>query len=135
MLQDKNLLNENSVAPFGQFLGATSIDEIQQLFNVLIGDMSLIGPRQLFVEYNGHFDKEQNKILKAGPGISGLAQVKGRNTLSWNDKFALDVKYVENISFIEDVKIFMLTLLVALKSSGFKKSGEANTFTESIDEE
>ena len=134
MIQNKELSDEERITSFGHFLRKTSLDELPQIFNVLLGDMSFIGPRPLLIEYNDHYNEEQNKRFNVKPGISGLAQVKGRNTISWSDKFALDVYYVDNQSFKEDIKIFFLTIYVVLKSSGFNKSGEAKTFTDSIDD-
>ena len=93
--------------------------------------MSLIGPRPLLTEYNDYFSSKENKRFCLKPGISGLAQVNGRNNLSWDQKLKLDVKYVENINFYLDLKIFFLTIFVILSSTGFKKSGESKNFIES----
>lgn len=134
MILNEKLSDEERITSFGHFLRKTSLDELPQIFNVLIGNMSFIGPRPLLIEYNDHYNEEQNKRFNVKPGISGLAQVKGRNTLSWSDKFALDVYYVDNQSLKEDIKIFFMTIYVVLKSSGFNKSGEAKTFTDSIDD-
>lgn len=134
MIQNKELSDEERITSFGHFLRKTSLDELPQIFNVLLGDMSFIGPRPLLIEYNDHYNEEQNKRFNVKPGISGLAQVKGRNTISWSDKFALDVYYVDNQTLKEDIKIFFMTIYVVLKSSGFNKSGEAKTFTDSIDD-
>jgi lipopolysaccharide/colanic/teichoic acid biosynthesis glycosyltransferase len=131
MISDSNLTDEERITTFGKFLRKSSIDELPQLFNVLMGDMSLIGPRPLLIEYNDHYSQEQNKRFNIKPGISGLAQVKGRNTLSWDEKFKLDVYYVNNVSFLMDLKIFFKTILVIIGSDGFKNSGEEQTFSES----
>ena len=131
MINDANLTDEERITSFGKFLRKSSIDELPQLFNVLMGDMSLIGPRPLLIEYNDHYSQEQNKRFNIKPGISGLAQVKGRNTLSWDEKFKLDVYYVNNVSFLMDLKIFFKTILVIIGSDGFKNSGEEQTFSES----
>ncbi|MER2171443.1 MAG: sugar transferase, partial [Psychrobacillus psychrodurans] len=95
---------------FGKLLRSTSIDELPELLNILKGDMSFIGPRPLLVEYLKFYNEEQRKRHNVRPGLSGLAQVSGRNSLSWEEKFDLDVKYVNNISFLGDVKIILLTI-------------------------
>lgn len=95
---------------FGKFLRSTSIDELPELLNILKGDMSFIGPRPLLVEYLHLYNEEQRKRHNVRPGLSGLAQVSGRNSLSWEDKFNLDVKYVKNISFLQDLKIIFMTI-------------------------
>lgn len=95
---------------FGRFLRSTSLDELPELFNILKGDMSIIGPRPLLVQYLPLYNDHQKRRHKVRPGLSGLAQVSGRNAISWEDKFNLDVKYVNNVSFIEDWKIIFLTI-------------------------
>ncbi|MDZ5711309.1 sugar transferase [Jeotgalibacillus sp. HH7-29] len=95
---------------FGQFLRSTSLDELPELFNILKGDMSLIGPRPLLVQYLPLYSIHQRKRHEVRPGLSGLAQVSGRNAISWEQKFELDVKYVENVSFTGDWKLIFLTL-------------------------
>lgn len=95
---------------FGRFLRSTSLDELPELFNILKGDMSVIGPRPLLVEYLPLYDEYQKRRHEVRPGLSGLAQVSGRNAISWEDKFDLDVEYVDNISFFGDWKIIFLTL-------------------------
>lgn len=106
----------------GRFLRKTSLDEIPQLFNVLNGDMSLVGPRPLLMEYLPLYSPEQAKRHLVRPGITGWAQVHGRNTISWHDKFCLDVWYVENASFIVDMKILCMTLLKVLRRDGINAS-------------
>jgi lipopolysaccharide/colanic/teichoic acid biosynthesis glycosyltransferase len=95
---------------FGRFLRSTSLDELPELFNILKGDMSVIGPRPLLVEYLPLYDEYQKRRHEVRPGLSGLAQVSGRNAINWEDKFNLDVEYVDNISFFGDWKIIFLTL-------------------------
>ena len=103
---------------FGEFLRSTSIDELPELFNIVKGDMSIIGPRPLLVDYLPLYNDHQKKRHKVRPGLSGLAQVNGRNTLSWEDKFDYDVEYTESISFIKDLKILLLTLKKVLDREG-----------------
>ncbi len=107
---------------FGRFLRKSSLDEIPQLFNVLKGDMSIIGPRPLLVEYLTLYNKIQKRRHEARPGITGWAQVNGRNAISWEKKFEYDVWYVENISFILDIKIFFMTLKKVLFRENINKS-------------
>lgn len=102
----------------GKFVRKTSLDEIPQLLNVIKGDMSLIGPRPLLVEYLPLYNKEQIRRHEVRPGITGWAQVNGRNTISWEEKFKLDVWYVDNISISLDVKILKITLLKVFKREG-----------------
>jgi len=102
----------------GRFIRKTSLDELPQLINVLKGDMSLIGPRPLLVEYLPLYSKEQSQRHEVRPGITGWAQVNGRNAISWEKKFEYDVWYVDNCSFVLDVKILRLTLIKVLKREG-----------------
>ncbi|SER69740.1 Sugar transferase involved in LPS biosynthesis (colanic, teichoic acid) [Gracilibacillus ureilyticus] len=95
---------------FGQLLRSTSLDELPELFNILKGDMSIIGPRPLLVQYLPLYSDHQKRRHEVRPGLSGLAQINGRNAINWEDKFNLDVKYVENVSFIGDWKIIFLTI-------------------------
>ncbi len=95
---------------FGQFLRSTSLDELPELLNILRGDMSIIGPRPLLVKYLPLYNEHQKRRHEVRPGLSGLAQISGRNAISWEDKFELDVNYVDNISFMEDWKIMLLTI-------------------------
>ena len=111
-----NLLpNEQRITKVGTFIRKTSIDELPQLFNVLKGDMALIGPRPLRVDYLPLYSKEQARRHEVRPGITGWAQVNGRNAISWTKKFELDVWYVDHISFLLDVKIVYMSILKVLK--------------------
>ncbi len=107
---------------FGNFIRKTSIDELPQLINVLLGDMSLIGPRPLLFKYIPLYSDEQRKRHTAKPGITGWAQINGRNSISWSEKFRLDVYYVENITFWLDIKILWFTFLKVIKSEGVNQS-------------
>ena len=114
-----NLLPDSDrLTKLGSFIRKASLDEFPQLFNVLKGDMSLVGPRPLLVEYIPLYSKEQAKRHLTRPGITGWAQVNGRNTISWKEKFKLDVWYVENQSFFLDVKILFLTIAKVFKREG-----------------
>ena len=95
---------------FGKMLRATSLDELPELFNILKGDMSIIGPRPLLVQYLSLYNVHQKRRHEVRPGLSGYAQVNGRNSISWEDKFDLDVQYVDNVTFVNDIKIIMLTI-------------------------
>jgi sugar transferase EpsL len=106
----------------GLFLRKTSLDEIPQLLNVLTGDMSLVGPRPLLVEYLPLYSTDQARRHLVRPGITGWAQVHGRNTISWQDKFSLDVWYVENASFMLDIKILFMTVLKVMRRDGINAS-------------
>ena len=102
-----------------------SLDELPELFNVLIGDMSLVGPRPLLVQYLDRYTPEQARRHEVKPGITGWAQVNGRNAITWEEKFALDVWYVDNRSFLLDLKILVLTAWKVLKREGISAEGEA----------
>lgn len=111
------------LTPFGQFLRKYSLDELPQLFNVLKGDISLVGPRPLLMEYLELYTPEQARRHEVKPGITGWAQVNGRNAISWEEKFKLDVWYVDNQSFWLDLKILFLTAIKVLKSEGISHEG------------
>lgn len=119
--RDKNgilLPDEDRITKLGSIVRNLSLDEIPQLFNVLKGDMSLIGPRPLLPEYLPLYNKEQIRRHEVRPGITGWAQVNGRNAINWEQKFELDVWYVDNLSFLLDLKIFLLTILIVTGRSG-----------------
>lgn len=110
--------DEIRLTDFGKKLRSTSLDELPELFNILLGDMSIVGPRPLLVKYLPLYNAEQRKRHNVRPGFTGLAQVNGRNSISWEEKFKWDVEYVENISFIGDLKIILKTFSVVLKKEG-----------------
>lgn len=114
-----NLLpDEKRLTTIGSLIRKTSMDELPQLINVIKGDMSIIGPRPLLVEYLNVYNERQHKRHEVRPGITGWAQVNGRNAISWNQKFEFDVWYVNNISFRVDMKILFLTVIKVLKVEG-----------------
>lgn len=109
-LDGKLLPDSQRLTSLGRFLRMTSLDELPQLWNVLVGEMSLVGPRPLYVEYLPHYTERERKRHSVRPGITGLAQVKGRNSLSWGERLAFDVQYVENWSLLLDLKILLWTV-------------------------
>lgn len=117
---------EDRITAVGAFIRKYSLDEIPQLINVIKGDMSLVGPRPLLVEYVPLYNAEQKKRHSVKPGITGWAQVNGRNTISWDQKFALDIYYVKNISFFLDVKIIVLTIKRVIKKEGVNSADNLN---------
>ena len=119
------LPDEVRLTKFGKFLRSTSIDELPELFNILKGDMSVIGPRPLLVEYIPRYNEHQHRRHEVRPGLSGWAQVNGRNTVSWEDKFDMDVHYVDNYSLAMDVKILFMTVLNVLKKEGISSETSA----------
>ncbi|EAI3921122.1 undecaprenyl phosphate N,N'-diacetylbacillosamine 1-phosphate transferase [Campylobacter upsaliensis] len=121
------LPDELRLKSFGKLVRSLSLDELLQLFNVLKGDMSFVGPRPLLMEYLNLYNARQKLRHRVRPGITGWAQVNGRNNISWEKKFELDVYYVENISFFLDLKILFLTAFKVLKRSGVNKEGQATT--------
>ncbi|MEC4004414.1 sugar transferase [Flavobacterium sp. SUN052] len=123
--EGKLLPDSKRLTKVGAFVRKTSLDEIPQLLNVLKGDMSLVGPRPLLTDYMHLYNDFQSRRHEVNPGISGWAQVNGRNAISWDKKFEYDVWYVDNISFILDLKILFKTILKVIKSDGITASNEA----------
>lgn len=122
--QGRPLPDSERMTSFGQFLRSSSLDELPELWNVLKGDMSLVGPRPLLVEYLPLYSEEQYRRHEVRPGVTGWAQVNGRNALSWEDKFKLDVWYVDNRSLWLDLKILFLTVKKVLVRDGISGEGE-----------
>lgn len=126
--KDKNgnlLPDDVRLNKYGRVLRSTSLDELPELINILIGDMSIVGPRPLLVEYLPRYNEEQRRRHDVLPGLTGYAQVHGRNSISWEEKFKLDVEYVQNITFIGDLKIIFETVVKVLKHEGISAEGSA----------
>jgi lipopolysaccharide/colanic/teichoic acid biosynthesis glycosyltransferase len=119
------LPDSERVTPLGRFLRATSLDELPELWNVLKGEMSLVGPRPLLMEYLPLYSPGQARRHEVRPGVTGWAQVNGRNAISWDEKFALDVWYVDNQSLRLDLRIWWLTVLKVVRRDGISAAGEA----------
>ena len=119
------LPDEVRLTKFGRFLRSTSLDELPELFNILKGDMSIIGPRPLLVEYLPRYNAEQKRRHEVRPGLSGLAQANGRNAISWEEKFKYDVEYVDHVTFIGDWKIIFKTIWNVLKREGISSDTSA----------
>ncbi len=119
------LPDEIRLTPVGKFVRKTSLDEIPQLLNVIMGDMSLVGPRPLLVDYLPLYDEQQKRRHEVRPGITGWAQVNGRNAISWQRKFELDIYYVDHLSFGLDLRIVWMTLLKVVKSEGISSATSA----------
>lgn len=119
------LSDEERLTPFGKKLRSTSLDELPELWNILKGDMSIIGPRPLLLRYLPLYSPVQRSRHYVRPGLTGWAQVNGRNAISWEQKFACDVEYVKNISFALDCKIFFKTIGIVLRREGISQDGEA----------
>ncbi len=124
--KDGNLLPDDvRLTKFGKFLRKTSLDELPELFNILVGDMAIIGPRPLLVKYLDLYSSEQAHRHDVRPGLTGWAQVNGRNDTTWEKRFAYDLEYVKKCSFFLDVKIFFMTIGKVFKRSGISQNGEA----------
>lgn len=119
------LPDHDRLTSIGRFIRSTSLDELPQLINVIKGDMSLIGPRPLLIKYLPLYDERQVRRHEVRPGITGWSQINGRNSLSWEQKFELDLYYVENLSFTLDMKILWLTVMKVLKREGINEPGNA----------
>ena len=117
------LPDEERLTSFGKLLRSTSIDELPELVNVFLGDMSLVGPRPLLVEYKDLYSTEQWRRHELRPGITGWAQVNGRNSISWAERFKLDVEYIDNYNLILDIKILFMTVLKVIKKDGISQDG------------
>ena len=124
--KEGNLLpDDKRLTGYGKMLRSTSLDELPELFNILVGHMSIIGPRPLLVKYLPLYNEEQRRRHTVRPGLTGYAQIHGRNAISWEERFKLDVHYVNNISFLEDVKIFFGTIKAVLKREGISSETSA----------
>lgn len=125
--ENGNLLPDDvRLTKFGRLLRKTSLDELPEAFNILKGDMSVVGPRPLLVQYLPRYNETQRRRHEVRPGLSGLAQINGRNAISWEEKFDLDVQYVDNITFLGDVKIIFTTVWKAfVKEEGITQEGQA----------
>ena len=124
--ENGNLLPDvDRLSPFGQKLRSTSLDELPELVNIWKGDMSVVGPRPLLVRYLPRYNDHQARRHEVRPGFTGLAQVHGRNSISWAEKFDWDVKYVDNITFLEDWKIIFKTVATVLKREGISAANDA----------
>lgn len=123
--QGRLLPDAQRLTPFGRFLRSTSLDELPELFCVLRGEMSLVGPRPLLMQYLERYTPQQRRRHEVLPGITGLAQINGRNALSWEAKFACDVQYVDHLSLWLDLKILALTLWKVIKREGINQPGHA----------
>lgn len=121
-----NLLpDEKRLTSYGKWLRSTSLDELPELFNILNGDMSIVGPRPLLVKYLPYYTKRQHHRHDVRPGLTGYAQAHGRNSSTWDERFEYDLKYVKHITFIGDVKIIIATAIAVIKKEGISAEGEA----------
>ncbi|MBE6780724.1 MAG: sugar transferase [Ruminococcaceae bacterium] len=121
----KPLPDEKRLTKYGKFLRSTSLDELPELFNILKGDMSIVGPRPLLVKYLPLYNEQQRRRHNVRPGLTGLAQINGRNLVTWEQRFDFDVNYVENVSFLNDCKIILGTVTTVLKSEGISSETAA----------
>ena len=124
--KDGNLLpDEDRLTSYGKFLRSTSLDELPELFNILKGDMAIVGPRPLLVKYLERYTPTQRRRHEVRPGLTGLAMSTIRNSAGWDKKFELDVEYVDKVSFLMDLKIILWTIRIVLKREGINEEGEA----------
>ena len=128
----KLLPDTQRLTKFGRILRATSLDELPEIYNIFKGDMSIVGPRPLAVSYLQYYTKEEHHRHDVRPGLTGLAQVSGRNSLSWKEKFDLDLKYIQEISFIGDIKILLITIIKVFRREGIGQ-GEAAPVSLSVE--
>ena len=136
--KDGNFLpDEKRLTKYGKFLRSTSLDELPELFNILKGDMSIVGPRPLLVQYLPLYSKHQRQRHLVRPGLTGLAQINGRNTTTWEERFEFDVEYVNNITFFGDIKIIFSTAFKVLKREGIssEESATMETFAGNAEKE
>ncbi|MBR3123863.1 MAG: sugar transferase [Mogibacterium sp.] len=122
------LSDEIRLTDFGKFLRSTSLDELPELFNIIKGDMAIVGPRPLLTRYLPRYSEHQRRRHEVRPGLTGLAQVNGRNSVTWTDKFEWDIKYVDHISFKDDVKIIIKTILSVLSKEGINSDTSATMY-------
>lgn len=130
MTEDKDengelLPDDARLTRFGKFLRSTSLDELPELINILKGDMSIVGPRPLLVQYLSLYNDQQRRRHEVRPGLTGLAQVNGRNSISWEEKFNYDIQYVDNVTFINDLKIILITVKKAIIREGINSENSA----------
>lgn len=128
--KDKNgnlLPDSERLTKFGKTLRSTSLDELPELFNILKGDMSIVGPRPLAIQYLPYYTDEEKRRHDVRPGLTGLAQVNGRNCLNWEERFKFDINYVENITFIQDLEIILRTIIKVFKHEDIVVRGEGKT--------
>ena len=123
--QGNLLADEKRLTKFGKFLRSTSLDELPELWNILKGEMAIVGPRPLLVEYLPLYNEEQKHRHDIKPGLTGLAQITGRNAIQWEEKFKEDIEYVNNITFIQDTKIILKTFVKVFKKEGINQEGNA----------
>ena len=119
------LPDEIRLTKFGKFLRSSSLDELPELYNIIKGDMSIIGPRPLLVQYLPYYDELQKRRHEVRPGLTGLAQINGRNATTWDERFQFDIQYIDNMSFAQDVKIFFATIGAVLKREGVNAENHA----------
>lgn len=121
----KLLPDSQRLTKFGKFLRSTSLDELPELINIIKGDMAIVGPRPLLVQYLPYYTDKERHRHDVRPGLTGLAQIKGRNLCSWDEKFQYDIKYINNITFINDIKIIISTIIKVFKREGISQEGNA----------
>ena len=123
--EGKLLPDSERITKFGKILRSTSLDELPELFNILKGEMAIVGPRPLLVEYLDYYNEEEKHRHDVRPGLTGLAQVNGRNSITWEEKFKQDISYIKNITLLNDIKIILETISKVFKREGISQQGEA----------